>query len=56
LASFWFSDPHFEGKAGVGEATTKARDESAREILDRRYARGELTKEQYEEMKRTLER
>lgn len=30
--------------------------ESAREILDRRYARGELTKEQYEEMKRTLER
>ena len=32
------------------------RAESAREILDRRYARGELTKEQYEDMKRTLER
>lgn len=30
--------------------------ESAREILDRRYASGEITKEQYEEMKRTLER
>ena len=28
--------------------------ESAREILDRRYAGGELTKEQYEEMKRNL--
>ena len=32
------------------------RPESAREILDRRYARGEITKEQYEEMRRTLER
>lgn len=29
--------------------------ESPREILDRRYASGEITKEQYEEMKRTLE-
>jgi putative membrane protein len=28
--------------------------ETPREILDRRYASGELTKEQYEEMKRTL--
>jgi putative membrane protein len=28
--------------------------ETAREILDRRYANGELSKEQYEEMKRTL--
>ena len=27
----------------------------AREILDQRFARGEITKEQYEEMKRTLE-
>lgn len=32
------------------------RRESPREILDRRYASGEITKEQYEEMKRTLER
>lgn len=30
--------------------------ESPREILDRRYANGEITKEQYEEMRRTLER
>lgn len=29
--------------------------ESPREILDRRYANGEITKEQYEEMRRTLE-
>jgi putative membrane protein len=28
---------------------------SAREILDRRYARGELTREQYELMKQDLE-
>jgi putative membrane protein len=29
---------------------------SAREILNQRFARGEITKEQYEEMRRTLER
>ena len=28
--------------------------EAAREILDRRYASGEINKEQYEEMKRVL--
>lgn len=28
--------------------------EAAREILDRRYAGGEITKEQYEEMRRVL--
>lgn len=32
----------------------EARAETAREILDQRYARGEITREQYEEMKRTL--
>ena len=30
------------------------RRESPREILDRRYANGEITREQYEEMKRVL--
>lgn len=30
------------------------RRETPREILDRRYASGEISKEQYEEMKRTL--
>ncbi len=29
--------------------------ESARDILEKRYARGEISKEQFEEMKRTLE-
>ena len=29
--------------------------ESAREILDKRFAKGEITKHEYEEMKRTLE-
>jgi putative membrane protein len=33
-----------------------SRPEGARDILDRRYASGEITKEQYEEMKRTLQR
>ncbi len=31
-----------------------ARRETAREILDRRLASGEITKEQYEELKRAL--
>lgn len=30
-------------------------EESAREILDRRYAKGEIDKKQYEEMKHALE-
>ncbi len=30
--------------------------ETPRQILDRRYASGEITKEQYEEMMRTLQR
>ena len=41
------------GWPGVGQG---GRRETAREILDQRYARGEIAKEQYEEMKRTLER
>ena len=34
----------------------RASGESARDILDKRFARGELTKEQHEQMKRVLER
>lgn len=30
------------------------RGETAREVLERRYASGEITKEQFEDMKRTL--
>jgi putative membrane protein len=32
----------------------EGRRESAREVLDRRYASGEISREQYEEMKRTI--
>jgi putative membrane protein len=31
------------------------RAESARDILDRRYARGEITREQYQQMKKDLD-
>ncbi len=34
----------------------EARRETPRQILDRRYASGEITQEQYEEMKRNIER
>ena len=43
----------WSGWRGDGEG---GRQPSAREILDQRFARGEITKEQYEEMKRALER
>lgn len=36
------------------DATQTADDEGAHEILDRRYAKGEINKQQYEEMKRAL--
>ncbi len=34
---------------------TRDREESAREILDRRYARGEISQEEYQRMKKELE-
>lgn len=34
---------------------SRCQPESARAVLDRRYAEGELTKEKYEAMKRDLE-
>ena len=37
-----------------GSGTTWPREESALDILQKRYARGEITKEQYEEMKNDL--
>jgi len=36
------------------DETQAAGGESAREILDRRYAKGEINKQQYEEMKHAL--
>ncbi len=39
-----------------GESFGSGRFESARDILDKRYARGEIGKEEYEEKKRDMER
>ncbi len=39
---------------GNGE-NSKTRGETASEILDIRFAKGEITKEEYEEMKKTLD-
>lgn len=35
--------------------THKKREEGARELLDRRYARGEINREEYQRMKKDLE-
>ena len=48
-----FGQRHSGGPAADGQ-WPGAR-ETARAILDRRYARGEITKGQYDEMKRTLQ-
>ncbi len=42
------------GARGDAHGTPPPR-ETAREILDRRFARGEISKTEYEEMKRTLD-
>jgi putative membrane protein len=52
LLVFGFRGPGW-GRRGDEQG---GRGPSAREILDQRFARGEITKEQYEEMRRTLER
>ncbi len=38
----------------AGDPFSKGRSESAIEILDKRYARGEIGKEEYEEKKRDI--
>ncbi len=43
------------GGAGVQGPAQAQRMMSAREILDQRYARGEISREQYEAMKRDLQ-
>ena len=40
---------------GRGGGNGSTQQESAREILDKRFARGEIGKEEYEEMKKALE-
>jgi putative membrane protein len=39
-----------------GDSFGKGRPESAREILDKRYARGEIGKDEYEDKKRDIDR
>ncbi len=39
---------------GTGNGSNGHRSESAREILDKRFAKGEINKDEYEEMKKTL--
>jgi putative membrane protein len=40
----------------AGNSLWKGRSESASEILDKRYARGEIGKEEYEQKKKDIER
>jgi len=41
-------------RGGQGTGLLAGHDQSAREILDTRYARGEITREEYELMKQDL--
>ena len=43
------------GRPMCGGHGTPKSEESAREILDRRYARGEITQEEYQQMRKDLE-
>ncbi|MBN6742975.1 SHOCT domain-containing protein [Acidithiobacillus sp. MC6.1] len=47
----------FRGGGGFmcGGQQTQKREETARELLDRRYARGEVSREEYQQMKKDLE-
>jgi len=43
------------GGRGMRENGMREKEESAKEILDRRYARGEISQEEYQRMKKELE-
>ena len=43
------------GRGCGSHGSNATHQESAREILDKRFAKGEITKEEFEEMKKTLE-
>ena len=48
----------FRGGSGwpmCGGHRTHGREESTREILERRFARGEISREEYQQMKKDLE-
>jgi hypothetical protein len=46
--------PHEQSERGCGCKSSREVGSSAREILDRRYASGEINREQYEQMKQDL--
>jgi putative membrane protein len=45
----------FTNNTGTTQSPFTGRSTNAREILDQRYARGEITREQYETMKQDLQ-
>lgn len=53
VGAIWFVRSLFPGGT-LSTFKFQDRDENAREILDRRYARGELNREEYETMKQDL--
>ena len=60
VLAIWLVSKLFSGRAGTGIAPSNTPTQltqpppSADEILKQRYARGEITKEQFEEMRRNL--
>ncbi len=50
---FLFFMRNMFGQGSGGNANNRG--ETASEILDKRFAKGEITKEEYEEMKKTLD-
>ena len=55
LCMFFMRGMFGRGSRGCGFHEDNAkREDSAREILDKRFAKGEITKEEHEEMKKSL--
>jgi len=55
LGAVWLVRVVFQSDNQSGSRTQSTQEQSARDILDRRYARGEITREQYEAMRKDLE-
>ncbi|UCH59241.1 MAG: SHOCT domain-containing protein [Anaerolineales bacterium] len=53
LAAVWLVKSLF-GSRDLTQSSRQNQSPNAREILDQRYARGELTREQYEQMRADL--
>lgn len=54
LLAVWLITVLFPASPSSPAANTPDTSAGARDILDQRYARGELSREQYEEMRQTL--